>query len=84
MLLFTGIGVALGNWLSMIIMAGTMALVCTYRVRVEEQALLAAIGGRPGLWQRGKGSYRTCFRFDRFDGFVRFEPLPVPIRCPTK
>jgi len=44
MLLFTGIGVALGNWLSMIIMAGTMAIVYTYRVRVEEQTLLKTLG----------------------------------------
>jgi protein-S-isoprenylcysteine O-methyltransferase Ste14 len=44
MLLFTGIGVALGNWLSMIVMAGTMALVYAYRVNVEEQTLLKTLG----------------------------------------
>ncbi len=44
MLLFTGIGVALGNWLSMLVLPLTMVAVYTYRVRVEEAALLAAIG----------------------------------------
>jgi len=44
MLLFTGIGVALGNWLSVLILAATMTAVYTYRVRVEERALLETLG----------------------------------------
>lgn len=44
MLLFTGIGVALGSWLSTLLMGGTMAIVYAYRVRVEEQTLLKTLG----------------------------------------
>jgi len=43
-MMFTGIGFALGNWLSVAITFLSAALVYTYRVRVEERALVAALG----------------------------------------
>jgi protein-S-isoprenylcysteine O-methyltransferase Ste14 len=43
-MMFTGIGFALGNWLSVLITFLSAALVYTYRVRVEERALVAALG----------------------------------------
>jgi len=43
-MMFTGIGLALGNWLSVAITFLSAALVYTYRVRVEERALAAALG----------------------------------------
>ncbi|HUL74494.1 MAG TPA: isoprenylcysteine carboxylmethyltransferase family protein [Vicinamibacterales bacterium] len=44
MLMFTGTGIALGNWLSVALLTGTIAIVYTYRVRIEERALAAALG----------------------------------------
>ena len=44
MMIFTGIGVALGNWLSMLLLGGSMIVVYTYRVRVEERVLLETLG----------------------------------------
>jgi protein-S-isoprenylcysteine O-methyltransferase Ste14 len=44
MLIFGGIGVALGNWLSAAIMLGMTVLVYLYRVHVEERALATTIG----------------------------------------
>ncbi len=43
-LIFGGIGLALGNWLSFGLMFGMTAATYAYRVRVEEQALLRTIG----------------------------------------
>jgi protein-S-isoprenylcysteine O-methyltransferase Ste14 len=44
MLMFTGIGLALANWLSLVLMVATTLAVYVYRVRVEERTLLAALG----------------------------------------
>lgn len=44
MMMFTGIGIALGSWLSTLIAGGSAVLVYIYRVRVEERALIAGIG----------------------------------------
>jgi len=44
MMIFTGIGVALGNWLSMLVLAVTMVVVYANRVRVEERVLLETLG----------------------------------------
>ena len=44
MLIFGGMGVALGNWLSVAAMLGTTVLVYLYRVHVEERALATTIG----------------------------------------
>jgi protein-S-isoprenylcysteine O-methyltransferase Ste14 len=44
LLIFTGLGVAFGNWLSLALLVGTTIAVYIYRVRVEEKTLLATIG----------------------------------------
>jgi protein-S-isoprenylcysteine O-methyltransferase Ste14 len=44
LLFFVGCGVALGDWLSVAIMATVPALGVLYRIRVEEEALLEAFG----------------------------------------
>jgi protein-S-isoprenylcysteine O-methyltransferase Ste14 len=46
MLLFIGIGVSLANWLSLAILFATTVAVYSYRVRIEERALLASMGDR--------------------------------------
>ena len=43
-LMFCGIGVALANWASLAILMLTSVAVYTYRIAVEEKALLDAIG----------------------------------------
>ena len=61
-LVVTGLGLAYGNWISMISIAGFTTAALVYRIKVEEAALLAELGdayrtfaeGRkrlvPGLW----------------------------------
>ncbi len=44
LLFFTGLGIALGDWLSVVIMVVVPALGVLYRIRVEEEALLEAFG----------------------------------------
>jgi protein-S-isoprenylcysteine O-methyltransferase Ste14 len=44
MLMFTGIGLALGNWVSVGLLFLSAAVSYSYRVRVEERALLDTIG----------------------------------------
>jgi len=46
MLMYLGTGLALTNWLSVVIIAGAAGLAYLYRVRVEEQALVGHIGAR--------------------------------------
>lgn len=46
MLMYTGTGLALTNWLSVLIITLAGAAAYLYRVRVEEQALQANLGGR--------------------------------------
>lgn len=46
MLMYLGTGLALTNWLSVLIIGVTTAAAYVYRVRVEEKALLNALGGR--------------------------------------
>jgi protein-S-isoprenylcysteine O-methyltransferase Ste14 len=43
-LLNTGMGIALGSWAAALLLAVASLAVYVYRMRVEEQALLAAIG----------------------------------------
>jgi len=43
-ILFLGIGLALANWISLVVLMGAISLVYGYRVGVEERALLATIG----------------------------------------
>jgi protein-S-isoprenylcysteine O-methyltransferase Ste14 len=42
--LFLGIGLALGNWIGLVVLIGAVSAVYGYRVSVEERALLATIG----------------------------------------
>ena len=44
LLIFTGLGVAFGNWLSLALLVGTTIAGYVYRVRIEEKTLLATIG----------------------------------------
>ena len=44
MLLFLGAGLAFGNWLSLAVLTGSLAIVYMYRVRVEERTLLETLG----------------------------------------
>jgi protein-S-isoprenylcysteine O-methyltransferase Ste14 len=46
MLMYLGTGLALTNWLSVLIIGGAGAAAYLYRVRVEERALQANLGGR--------------------------------------
>jgi protein-S-isoprenylcysteine O-methyltransferase Ste14 len=43
-ILFLGIGLALANWISLVVLMGTVSAVYGYRVVVEERALQATIG----------------------------------------
>src|SRR5579863_5954298 len=43
-ILFLGIGLALANWISLVVLMGAVSAVYGYRVGVEERALLATIG----------------------------------------
>lgn len=44
MLMFTGIGVALGSWLSATVTFASASVVYVYRVRIEERVLAAQLG----------------------------------------
>jgi|SRR5579859_1610953 len=44
LLALIGIGLAFGNWLSVVVLAGVPALGLVYRIRVEEAALSTALG----------------------------------------
>ena len=44
LLMFGGIGLALGSWGSLLLLFGTTAAVYHYRMRIEEQALEATLG----------------------------------------
>lgn len=43
-LMFCGMAIALGNWISLLVVVASIAMAYAYRVRVEEAALLAVIG----------------------------------------
>ncbi|MBI3400721.1 MAG: isoprenylcysteine carboxylmethyltransferase family protein [Acidobacteria bacterium] len=43
-IVFLGIGLALANWISVVVLMGTVSIVYGYRVGVEERALLATLG----------------------------------------
>jgi protein-S-isoprenylcysteine O-methyltransferase Ste14 len=43
-LMLVGVGLALANWISLIVLIVSIAIVYTYRVRVEETALVSVIG----------------------------------------
>jgi protein-S-isoprenylcysteine O-methyltransferase Ste14 len=52
MLMYLGTGLALTNWLSVVIIEGAGMLAYWYRVRVEERALLGHIGPRYEAYMR--------------------------------
>ncbi|HET9095352.1 MAG TPA: isoprenylcysteine carboxylmethyltransferase family protein [Candidatus Baltobacteraceae bacterium] len=43
-LLWVGIGLALANWISLLVLISSIAIMYAYRVRVEEAALVSVIG----------------------------------------
>jgi protein-S-isoprenylcysteine O-methyltransferase Ste14 len=43
-ILFLGIGLALANWIGLVVLMGAISVVYGYRVAVEERALLATMG----------------------------------------
>jgi protein-S-isoprenylcysteine O-methyltransferase Ste14 len=51
-LMFAGIGLALGNWASLAVLVGTLLVGYAYRVRMEERALLATMGERYADYMR--------------------------------
>ncbi len=51
-LMFFGIGLATGNWISTVVIVGACAATYAYRVRVEEAALLATVGDRYAAYMR--------------------------------
>lgn len=51
-LLSVGIGLALGNWLSLLVLLGSIVIVYAYRVRVEEAALASVVGEPYQLYMR--------------------------------
>jgi protein-S-isoprenylcysteine O-methyltransferase Ste14 len=61
MIMFLGIGLAIGNWISIAVLIAAVVIVYGYRVAVEERALVAVIGD----------PYRTYMtRTKRFVPFV--------------
>jgi protein-S-isoprenylcysteine O-methyltransferase len=44
LLAFLGIGIAMSNWLSLVVLLTPITLSIFYRIRIEERALLAALG----------------------------------------
>ena len=58
--MFLGVGLALGNWITLAVLLAAASLVYGYRVAVEEPALAAVIGD----------PYRRCRR--RTKRFVTF------------
>jgi protein-S-isoprenylcysteine O-methyltransferase Ste14 len=51
-LMFLGMGLALGNWISLAILLATIVGVYAYRVRIEERALLATMGDQYAQYMR--------------------------------
>jgi protein-S-isoprenylcysteine O-methyltransferase Ste14 len=49
-LLLVGIALCLGNWISLVVILVSVTLTFGYRVRVEERALLATLGGAYGAY----------------------------------
>jgi protein-S-isoprenylcysteine O-methyltransferase Ste14 len=44
LLSFLGLGLALGNWISLVVIFVPIAVIFLYRIRVEEKALISAFG----------------------------------------
>jgi protein-S-isoprenylcysteine O-methyltransferase Ste14 len=56
-LMFTGVGVALSNWLSIAVLVMTSIGVYSYRVHVEERALLEALGAAYAAYMKRTTRY---------------------------
>jgi protein-S-isoprenylcysteine O-methyltransferase Ste14 len=54
MIMFIGIGLALGNWISFALLTFATIATYAYRVAVEERALLEAIGEPYGSYMKGR------------------------------
>jgi protein-S-isoprenylcysteine O-methyltransferase Ste14 len=54
LLLLCGIALALGNWLSVVVVAILGLFAYTYRARIEEQALLASLGDEYGRFMAAR------------------------------
>jgi protein-S-isoprenylcysteine O-methyltransferase Ste14 len=46
LLVFTGVGLMLGNWVGVVGAVGLILIALIYRLRVEERALITALGDR--------------------------------------
>jgi protein-S-isoprenylcysteine O-methyltransferase Ste14 len=57
MMMFVGIGLSLGSWVSLVLLTVAAIVVYGYRVRVEERVLLATIGDSYGSYMK------ECKRF---------------------
>lgn len=51
-ILFLGVGLALGNWVSLLALMTAVFVVYSYRVTIEERALAGIIGGPYSAYQR--------------------------------
>jgi protein-S-isoprenylcysteine O-methyltransferase Ste14 len=65
LLFFTGLGIALGDWLSVAIMVVVPALGVLYRIRVEEEALLGAFGQEYRAYMSRVGSLAPLPKHNR-------------------
>jgi protein-S-isoprenylcysteine O-methyltransferase Ste14 len=70
-----GIGIALGNWLSVLLMLLVPPVALAVRIRVEEKTLIAALGADYLDYARRTGGLIPGFWRDRSDEAVRPEPL---------
>src|SRR5579864_3867402 len=59
LLALIGIGLAFGNWLSVLVLAGVPALGLVYRIRVEEAALSTALGASYTEYATGRDRKST-------------------------
>jgi protein-S-isoprenylcysteine O-methyltransferase Ste14 len=59
-IMFVGVGLALGNWISLVVLVGGMTATYAYRVRVEERALLATIGEPYRAYTRRTKRFIPC------------------------
>ena len=56
-MMFIGIGLSLGNWISVVLLTFSTVALYSYRVSVEERALLETIGEPYGAYMK------ECKRF---------------------
>ncbi|MFG2908592.1 methyltransferase family protein [Kitasatospora sp. NPDC048286] len=54
LLAVAGVGLVIGNWLSLLALTAAVTVGVVHRIRVEERALLRAVGERYGAYARGR------------------------------